>query len=141
MIGCRGKLYTNLDATHVIRTCEHADGRRVDLHTLYQQQQLNELKRLAAGDPRPVTDIYDDLAIWRTETDRTLPGITENISVPLWSSFRLTYTSFGTNSTAVTQITPLNRITKWRNCRSSFSLLSDYERLPRSLKRMRERDS
>ncbi|KRX12892.1 Transposon Ty3-I Gag-Pol polyprotein [Trichinella nelsoni] len=62
MIGCRGKLYTNLDATHVIRTCEHADGRRVDVHTLYQQQQLNELKRLAAGDPRPVTDIYDDPA-------------------------------------------------------------------------------
>ncbi|XP_003368690.1 hypothetical protein Tsp_11927, partial [Trichinella spiralis] len=29
--------------------------------------------------------------------DRTLPGITENISVPLWPSFRLTYTSFGTN--------------------------------------------
>ncbi|KRX37087.1 hypothetical protein T05_11314 [Trichinella murrelli] len=47
--GCRGKLYTNLDATQVIRTCEHADGWRVDPHTLYHQQQLNELKRLAAG--------------------------------------------------------------------------------------------
>ncbi|KRZ47944.1 hypothetical protein T02_14561 [Trichinella nativa] len=62
MIGCRGKLYTNLDATHVIRSCEQADGCRVDLHTLYQQQQLNELKRLAAGDLKPVTEIYDDLA-------------------------------------------------------------------------------
>ncbi|KRY51619.1 hypothetical protein T03_17502 [Trichinella britovi] len=62
MIGCREKLYTNLDATHVIRSCEHADGCRVDLHTLYQQQQLNELKRLAAGDLKPVTEIYDDLA-------------------------------------------------------------------------------
>ncbi|KRX32569.1 hypothetical protein T05_8513 [Trichinella murrelli] len=62
MRGCRGKLYTNLDATHVIRSCEHGDGCRVDLHTLYQQQQLNELKRLAAGDLKPVTEIYDDLA-------------------------------------------------------------------------------
>ncbi|KRX28531.1 hypothetical protein T06_14702, partial [Trichinella sp. T6] len=53
MIGCRGKLYTNLDATIVIQNCEHADGRRVDPHTLYQQQQLNELKRLAAGDLKP----------------------------------------------------------------------------------------
>ncbi|XP_003366271.1 conserved hypothetical protein, partial [Trichinella spiralis] len=60
MRGCCGKLYTNLDATQVIQTCEHADGRRVDPHTLYQQ--LNELKRLAAGDQNPVTEIYDDLA-------------------------------------------------------------------------------
>ncbi|KRX72512.1 hypothetical protein T06_8803, partial [Trichinella sp. T6] len=48
MIGCRGKLYTNLDATHVIRSCEQADGCRVDLHTLYRQP--NELQQLAAGD-------------------------------------------------------------------------------------------
>ncbi|KRX12579.1 hypothetical protein T07_9765 [Trichinella nelsoni] len=58
--GCRGKLYTNLDATQVIQTCEHADGRRVDPDTLYQQ--LNELKRPAAEDRNPVTEIYDDLA-------------------------------------------------------------------------------
>ncbi|KRZ01347.1 hypothetical protein T11_12335 [Trichinella zimbabwensis] len=54
MRGCHGKLYTNLDATQVIRTCDHADGCRVDPHTFYHHQQLNELKRLAAEDPRPV---------------------------------------------------------------------------------------
>ncbi|KRY44131.1 hypothetical protein T03_825 [Trichinella britovi] len=59
--GCSGKLYTNLDATEVIRTGEHAEGCRVDAYAFYHQQQLNELKRLAAGDPRPVFEIYDDL--------------------------------------------------------------------------------
>ncbi|KRY27718.1 hypothetical protein T03_13234, partial [Trichinella britovi] len=44
--GCPGKLYTNFDATEVIRTVEHAEGCR----------------RLAAGDPRPVLEIYDELA-------------------------------------------------------------------------------
>ncbi|KRX31550.1 hypothetical protein T05_14205 [Trichinella murrelli] len=39
MRGCRGKLYTNLDATKLIQTCEHADG-----------------------DLTSVTEIYDDLA-------------------------------------------------------------------------------
>ncbi|KRZ01576.1 hypothetical protein T11_4736, partial [Trichinella zimbabwensis] len=62
MRGCRGKLYTNLDATQVIRTCDHADGCQVDPHTFYHQQQLNELKRLAAGYPRPVSEVYDELA-------------------------------------------------------------------------------
>ncbi|XP_003369230.1 hypothetical protein Tsp_04654 [Trichinella spiralis] len=62
MRGCPGKLYTNLDATHVIRTGEHADGCPVDAYAFYHQQQLNELKRLAAGDPRPVLEIYDELA-------------------------------------------------------------------------------
>ncbi|KRY32856.1 hypothetical protein T01_10792, partial [Trichinella spiralis] len=51
--GCPGKLYTNIDATKVIRTGEHAEGCRVDAHAFYHQQQLNEVKRLAAGDPRP----------------------------------------------------------------------------------------
>ncbi|KRZ85340.1 hypothetical protein T08_13189 [Trichinella sp. T8] len=60
--GCPGKLYTNLDATQVIRTGEHAEGCRVDAHAFYHQQQLNELKRLAAGDLRPVLEIYDELA-------------------------------------------------------------------------------
>ncbi|KRZ88957.1 hypothetical protein T08_452 [Trichinella sp. T8] len=60
--GCSGKLYTNLDASEVIRTGEHAEGCRVDAHAFYHQQQLNELKRLAAGDPRPVLEIYDELA-------------------------------------------------------------------------------
>ncbi|KRZ32944.1 hypothetical protein T4C_13389 [Trichinella pseudospiralis] len=41
-------LYTNLDATEIMRTSEHAEGCRLD------HQQLNELKRLAAEDPRPV---------------------------------------------------------------------------------------
>ncbi|KRZ92752.1 hypothetical protein T08_8098 [Trichinella sp. T8] len=48
--GCPGKLYTNLDATQVMRTGEHAEGCRVDAHAFYHQQQLNELKRLAAED-------------------------------------------------------------------------------------------
>ncbi|XP_003382175.1 hypothetical protein Tsp_09022 [Trichinella spiralis] len=60
--GCPGKLYTNIDATKVIRTGEHAEGCRVDAHAFYHQQQLNEVKRLAAGDPRPVLEIYDELA-------------------------------------------------------------------------------
>ncbi|XP_003376106.1 protein G-related alpha 2M-binding protein [Trichinella spiralis] len=47
---CHGKLYSNLAATQVIRTSEHADGR-----------QLNELRRLAVQDPRPVTEVYDEL--------------------------------------------------------------------------------
>ncbi|KRY45625.1 hypothetical protein T03_6330 [Trichinella britovi] len=51
--GCPGKLYTNLDATQVIRT---------DAHAFYHQQQLNELKRLVAGHLRPVFEIYDELA-------------------------------------------------------------------------------
>ncbi|KRZ14103.1 hypothetical protein T11_16928 [Trichinella zimbabwensis] len=50
------------DATHVIRTGEHAEGWRVDAHEFYHQEQLNELKRLAAGDPRLVSEIYDLLA-------------------------------------------------------------------------------
>ncbi|KRY99180.1 hypothetical protein T11_5628 [Trichinella zimbabwensis] len=62
MRGCPGKLYTNLDATEVIRTSKHAEGCRVDAHAFYHQQQLNELKRLAAEDPRPVTQIYHELA-------------------------------------------------------------------------------
>ncbi|KRX18755.1 hypothetical protein T07_15313 [Trichinella nelsoni] len=57
-----GKLYANVDATQVIRSGEHAEGCRVDAHAFYHQQQLNELKRLAAGDPRPVLEIYDELA-------------------------------------------------------------------------------
>ncbi|KRZ61929.1 hypothetical protein T02_1071 [Trichinella nativa] len=60
--GCPGKLYTNLDATQVIRTGEHAEGCQVDAHAFYHQQQLNELKRLVAGDLRPVLEIYDELA-------------------------------------------------------------------------------
>ncbi|KRX59228.1 hypothetical protein T09_4827 [Trichinella sp. T9] len=60
--GCPGKLYTNLDATEIIRTGEHAEGCRVNAHAFYHQQQLNELKRLAAGDPRPLLEIYDELA-------------------------------------------------------------------------------
>ncbi|KRX49903.1 hypothetical protein T05_6939 [Trichinella murrelli] len=60
--GFPGKLYTNLDATQVMRTGEHAEGCRVDAHAFYHQQQLNELKRLVAGDPRPVFEIYDELA-------------------------------------------------------------------------------
>ncbi|KRZ84548.1 hypothetical protein T08_2863 [Trichinella sp. T8] len=51
--GCPGKLYTNLDATQVMRTGEHAEGCQVDAHAFYHQQQLNELKRLVAGDLRP----------------------------------------------------------------------------------------
>ncbi|KRY99268.1 hypothetical protein T11_15068, partial [Trichinella zimbabwensis] len=58
--GCPGKLYTNLDATEVIRASEHADGCREDAHAFYHQQQLNELKRLAAEDLRPVSEIYDE---------------------------------------------------------------------------------
>ncbi|KRZ71342.1 hypothetical protein T10_11132 [Trichinella papuae] len=46
----------------VNRTSEHAEGCRVDAHAFYHQQQLNELKRLAAEDPRPVTQIYHELA-------------------------------------------------------------------------------
>ncbi|KRY03702.1 hypothetical protein T03_9139, partial [Trichinella britovi] len=57
MRGCPGKLYPNLDASQVIRTGEHADGCRVDAHAFYHQQQLNELKRLAAGDPRKVYEL------------------------------------------------------------------------------------
>ncbi|KRX13021.1 hypothetical protein T07_12120 [Trichinella nelsoni] len=58
---CPGKLYTNLDATQV-RTSAHANGCPVHAHAFYHQQQLNELRRLAAGDPRPVLEIYDELA-------------------------------------------------------------------------------
>ncbi|KRY45637.1 hypothetical protein T03_3878 [Trichinella britovi] len=46
------KLCTNLDATQVIRTGEHAEGCGVDAHAFYHQQQLNELKRLVAGHSR-----------------------------------------------------------------------------------------
>ncbi|KRZ80078.1 hypothetical protein T10_7111 [Trichinella papuae] len=60
--GCRCTLSTNLDATEVIRTSEHAEVCRVDAHAFYRQQQLQELKRLAADDPRPVTEVYDELA-------------------------------------------------------------------------------
>ncbi|KRY44130.1 hypothetical protein T03_11384 [Trichinella britovi] len=51
-----------VDATQVIRTGEHAEGCRVDAHAFHNQQQLNELKRLVAGHPRPVFEIYDELA-------------------------------------------------------------------------------
>ncbi|KRX58679.1 hypothetical protein T09_4300 [Trichinella sp. T9] len=50
-----------LDATQVMRTGEHAEGCRVDAHAFYHQHQLNELKRLVAGHPRPVFEIYDEL--------------------------------------------------------------------------------
>ncbi|KRY04545.1 hypothetical protein T03_13349, partial [Trichinella britovi] len=50
MRSCPGKLYTNLDATQVIRTGEHAEGCRVDAYAFYHQQQLNELIKLVAGD-------------------------------------------------------------------------------------------
>ncbi|KRY24236.1 hypothetical protein T01_15341, partial [Trichinella spiralis] len=60
--GCPGKLYTNLDAPQIIRTDEHAEGCREDAHAFYHQLQLNELKRLATGIPRPILEIYDELA-------------------------------------------------------------------------------
>ncbi|KRY45427.1 hypothetical protein T03_4260 [Trichinella britovi] len=60
--GCPGKLYANIDATQVMRTGGHAEGCQVDAHAFYHQQQLNELKRLVAGDLRPVLEIYDELA-------------------------------------------------------------------------------
>ncbi|KRX20451.1 hypothetical protein T07_347 [Trichinella nelsoni] len=62
MRGCRGKLYTDLRATQVIQISEHADGCRVDPQTLYHQSQLNELRRLAVEDLRPLTEAYDELA-------------------------------------------------------------------------------
>ncbi|KRY81116.1 hypothetical protein T4D_7775 [Trichinella pseudospiralis] len=46
----------------MIRTSEHAEGCRLDVYAFYHHQQLNELKRLAAEDPRPVWEIYDELA-------------------------------------------------------------------------------
>ncbi|KRX86638.1 hypothetical protein T4E_5167 [Trichinella pseudospiralis] len=46
----------------VIRPSERAEGCRVDVHAFYYQQQLSELKRLAAEYPRPVSEIYDELA-------------------------------------------------------------------------------
>ncbi|KRX95593.1 hypothetical protein T4E_462, partial [Trichinella pseudospiralis] len=55
-------LYTNLGAIEVIRISKHADGCRVDVHAFHHDQQLSELKRLAAEDPRPVSEIYDKLA-------------------------------------------------------------------------------
>ncbi|KRZ91554.1 hypothetical protein T08_7188 [Trichinella sp. T8] len=36
--------------------------KRVDPQTLYHQQQLNELRRLAVADLRPLTEAYDELA-------------------------------------------------------------------------------
>ncbi|KRZ68504.1 hypothetical protein T10_12789 [Trichinella papuae] len=60
--GCRGTLSTNVEATRVIRTSEHAESCRVDAHAFYKHHQLDELKRLAAEDSRPVTQIYDELA-------------------------------------------------------------------------------
>ncbi|KRY43926.1 hypothetical protein T03_15754, partial [Trichinella britovi] len=36
--------------------------RRVDPQTLYHQQQLDELRRLAVADLRPLTEAYDELA-------------------------------------------------------------------------------
>ncbi|KRX20015.1 hypothetical protein T07_6677 [Trichinella nelsoni] len=59
---CAPLLYTNQDATQVIRNDEHTDGCRVNPPTFYYQQQLNELKQLVAGDLRPVNEIYDELA-------------------------------------------------------------------------------
>ncbi|KRX62982.1 hypothetical protein T09_4162 [Trichinella sp. T9] len=60
--GCSGKLYTNLDATEIIRTGEHAEGCRVNAHAFYHQQQLYELKRLVAGYSRPVFEVFYELA-------------------------------------------------------------------------------
>ncbi|KRZ65777.1 hypothetical protein T10_91 [Trichinella papuae] len=39
-----------------------SDGCGVGPHALYHQQQLKELKRMAAEDPRLVTEICDELA-------------------------------------------------------------------------------
>ncbi|KRX51634.1 hypothetical protein T09_12011 [Trichinella sp. T9] len=36
--------------------------KRVDSQTLYHQQQLDELRRLAVADLRPLTEAYDELA-------------------------------------------------------------------------------
>ncbi|KRY25936.1 hypothetical protein T03_8064, partial [Trichinella britovi] len=60
--GCTGKHCTNIDATQVIRTGEHAEGCGVDSHAFYHEQQLNELKRLVAGHSRPVFEIFYELA-------------------------------------------------------------------------------
>ncbi|KRZ49041.1 hypothetical protein T02_16351 [Trichinella nativa] len=51
------ELCTNLDATQVIQTGEHADGCRVDAHAFYHQQQLNELKRLQGIRARTVLEL------------------------------------------------------------------------------------
>ncbi|KRZ01242.1 hypothetical protein T11_3260, partial [Trichinella zimbabwensis] len=50
--GCRGTLSTNLEATQVMRTSQHAAGSRVYPQTFCHQQQLNELRRLAAEELR-----------------------------------------------------------------------------------------
>ncbi|KRZ70855.1 hypothetical protein T10_7806 [Trichinella papuae] len=60
--GCRGTLSTNLEATEVIRTSEHAESCPVNPHAFYHHQQLGELRRLASEDTRPVMEIYDELA-------------------------------------------------------------------------------
>ncbi|KRX86546.1 hypothetical protein T4E_1605 [Trichinella pseudospiralis] len=66
MDSCPGKLYTNLDATEVIRTSEHAEGCRVDGYAFYHQQQLSKLKKLAAEELRSVSEIYAGLMMsWK----------------------------------------------------------------------------
>ncbi|KRZ10754.1 hypothetical protein T11_3383 [Trichinella zimbabwensis] len=60
--GCPGILWTNVETTRVIRISEHAESCRVDAHAFNKHHQLDELKRLAAEDPRPVTQIYHELA-------------------------------------------------------------------------------
>ncbi|KRZ00049.1 hypothetical protein T11_1530, partial [Trichinella zimbabwensis] len=59
---CRGTLSTNLEATEVIRTSEHAESCPVNPHAFYHHQQLGELRRLASEDTKPVMEIYDELA-------------------------------------------------------------------------------
>ncbi|XP_003381477.1 conserved hypothetical protein [Trichinella spiralis] len=59
---CRGTLSTNLEATEVIRLCEHAESCPVNPDAFYHHQQLAELRRLASEDTRPVMEIYIELA-------------------------------------------------------------------------------
>ncbi|KRY82944.1 hypothetical protein T4D_9678 [Trichinella pseudospiralis] len=75
--GCRSTLSTNLDATKVIRTSEHAKGCRVDAHAFYHHQQLGELRRLATENLRPVMELR-----YRRVLSSVGPGAVRNVQQP-----------------------------------------------------------
>ncbi|KRY45126.1 hypothetical protein T03_14677 [Trichinella britovi] len=58
----RGTLSTNLEATEVIVTSEHAESCPVNPHAFYHHQRIAELRWLSSEDTRPVMEIYNELA-------------------------------------------------------------------------------
>ncbi|KRZ68415.1 hypothetical protein T10_8864 [Trichinella papuae] len=61
-IGCRATISTNLEVTQVIRSSERVESCTENIHASYKLKKPDKLKQLVLEDPRPLQQIYNELA-------------------------------------------------------------------------------